>query len=98
MSEDFLEKHSEELHNFLHLIILDSINEDKKYIVESTIIMHTRHRLDDFVKKVATKERNANDISRVFINEPEYKCFKEIQQNRILYHIIQDSNNAKRFI
>ena len=41
MSEDFLEKHSEELHNFLHLIILDSINEDKKYIVESTIIMHT---------------------------------------------------------
>ena len=56
------------------------------------------YRLDDFVKKVATKERNANDISRVFINEPEYKCFKEIQQNRILYHIIQDSNNAKRFI
>ena len=80
MSEDFLEKHSEELHNFLHQITLDSINEDKTFIVESTIIMHTRHRLDDFVKKVATKERNANDNSRVFINEPEYKCFKEIQQ------------------
>lgn len=68
------------MHNFLHLKTPDSINEDKKFIVESRIIMHTRHRLDEFVKKVATKERNANDISRVFINEPEYKYFQEIQQ------------------